>query len=85
MKFPRDFQVSVVYVDRELIELKRLTVFLRGQRFQVDEEYRTCQNGVIGHLVSHWIEYSARSSMLWVDRRQTGSYISVSPAKVVSS
>ena len=61
MKFPRDFQVSAVYVDLELIELKCLTVFLRRERFQVDEEYCTCQN-----FVSHRIEYSATGLRLWV-------------------
>jgi len=70
MKFSRDFEVSSVYVGRELIGLKCSSLVLRHERFQVDEEYRTRQNGVMGHFVSHWIEYSARSLRLWVDDRQ---------------
>jgi hypothetical protein len=69
MEFPRDFEVSAVYVDRELIKLNCSTVLLRPERIQVDTEYCTCQNRVMRYFVSHRIEYSATGLWLRVDCR----------------
>ena len=80
MELPRHFDVSAIYVDRELIELKCSTVLLRPERIQVDKEDCTCQNGVTGYFASHRIEYSAAGLWLRLYCHLTGDY---SPANII--